>query len=297
MALGSSVLAACVVLVTGSASRQAEAAFARKTLGRNSTEIPAAYARKYARTADGLDTLDELGAYFGTDKAPEGPHSSGFTSVYDHAFAHLRQHAKLVAEVGVFFGSSLKMWRGYFPGAQVVGVDHFTGIEGYKTPGRGGKSQRFELPRLFFDSWSAGEQGTRLHLIEAEEEDETGMAAAAVQLGAIARATSGAEAGYDLIVDDGSHKQKNQQRNLARLFPLLRPGGVFVIEDLHASLIQGYDEPPHSVGTTLAMLERWNATGGNTSSAFSSRGFGGGTACAHQSAPKCAPPPPMVVPK
>ena len=40
---------------------------------------------------------------------------------------------------------------------------------------------------------------------------------------------------YDLIIDDGSHVSKDIITSFARYFPLLKSGGMYIIEDLHAS--------------------------------------------------------------
>ena len=40
---------------------------------------------------------------------------------------------------------------------------------------------------------------------------------------------------YDLIIDDGSHVSKDIITSFARYFPLLKSGGIYIIEDLHAS--------------------------------------------------------------
>ena len=45
---------------------------------------------------------------------------------------------------------------------------------------------------------------------------------------------------YDLIVDDGSHQVVHQLRSFEILFPLLAPGGVYVVEDMHTSFMAGY---------------------------------------------------------
>jgi predicted O-methyltransferase YrrM len=37
---------------------------------------------------------------------------------------------------------------------------------------------------------------------------------------------------FDLIIDDGSHKAEHQVAAIEQLSPLLRPGGVFVVEDI-----------------------------------------------------------------
>jgi hypothetical protein len=39
-----------------------------------------------------------------------------------------------------------------------------------------------------------------------------------------------------MILDDGSHHMLDQQITLGYLFPLLKSGGMFFIEDLHTSL-------------------------------------------------------------
>jgi len=41
--------------------------------------------------------------------------------------------------------------------------------------------------------------------------------------------------GYDIIIDDGGHTMNQQQTSFDVLFPLLNPGGLYVVEDLHTS--------------------------------------------------------------
>ena len=71
---------------------------------------------------------------------------------------------------------------------------------------------------------------------------------------------------FDIITEDGSHKHRDQQLNLAQLLPLVRPGGTYVIEDLQTSFQSGYDVPSRSAQTTAAVLKRWNETGRLSSS-------------------------------
>ncbi len=40
---------------------------------------------------------------------------------------------------------------------------------------------------------------------------------------------------YDIIIDDGGHTMHQQKVSFDTLFPLLKPGGIYVIEDLHTS--------------------------------------------------------------
>lgn len=40
---------------------------------------------------------------------------------------------------------------------------------------------------------------------------------------------------WTVVVDDGSHKPTDQLRSFMRFFPLLKPGGVYIIEDIETS--------------------------------------------------------------
>ena len=70
--------------------------------------------------------LTELAQEFGSDKW--GTHR--YTPHYQHHFAHLRDRHMLVLELGIGGyareaqgGASLRMWKWFFPRAQIVGVD------------------------------------------------------------------------------------------------------------------------------------------------------------------------------
>ena len=71
---------------------------------------------------------------------------------------------------------------------------------------------------------------------------------------------------FNLVVEDGSHKQRDQQMLLGLLFPLVSPRGYYVIEDLQSSFQSGYDVPSRGAQTTAAVLKRWNETGRLSSS-------------------------------
>ena len=72
---------------------------------------------------------------------------------------------------------------------------------------------------------------------------------------------------FDVILDDGTHKMKDQQVSFAKLFKKLNPGGLYIIEDLHTSIeakmpekrVFGWGDPEKT--TTLEMLENFSKTG------------------------------------
>ena len=71
-----------------------------------------------------------------------------------------------------------------------------------------------------------------------------------------------AVAGSDIhvLIDDGGHTMEQQQVSLGFLFKHVRPGGYYVIEDVHTSLPalwKGYGVEQGERNTTLRMLENF----------------------------------------
>lgn len=48
------------------------------------------------------------------------------------------------------------------------------------------------------------------------------------------------DAPYDIIIDDGSHMVRHVIASFEALFPYLRRGGLYIIEDLHTSYWKRY---------------------------------------------------------
>ena len=71
---------------------------------------------------------------------------------------------------------------------------------------------------------------------------------------------------FDVILDDGGHAMDHQQVSLGFLFQYIKPGGIFIIEDIHSSLPQYYPDSSFKVNntgnnTTLFMIECFIRTG------------------------------------
>jgi demethylmacrocin O-methyltransferase len=109
-------------------------------------------------------------------------------------FAPFREHATSVLEIGVDQGASLRMWRNYFVRATVYGLDIDPLVKIHETP----------RTRIFI-----GDQGDPQVLGEV-----------------------GAAGPFDIIIEDGSHIPDHQIRTFISLFPHLKPGGLYVCEDI-----------------------------------------------------------------
>lgn len=152
--------------------------------------------------------LSALAVRFHSDKGPRlGAEHLGhhYTRVYDALFAPRRFEALRILEIGLCRGRvegwrqddvpSLRMWERYFPNASVIGAD----IEDFSDFNGG----RVETRRV--------DQGDPDALRRLAEEDGP----------------------FDIVIDDGSHASRHQQVTLAALFGRLRPGGLYIIEDLN----------------------------------------------------------------
>ena len=74
-----------------------------------------------------MTPLCELAMKYGTDKCPQHrglrPGHS-YTPFYHELFSPIRESVRTLLEIGIETGASLRMWRDYFPNAQIVGVDN-----------------------------------------------------------------------------------------------------------------------------------------------------------------------------
>lgn len=159
-----------------------------------------------------------------TDKGNAGHH---FTDLYDLFFSPLRSSASKIFEIGIAAGGSLEMWRDYFPKATIYGID----ID----------------PKTELDS-------DRIKTFVANQADRAQLKSFIDKFGGQ----------FDMILDDGGHTMDEQQVSIGFLFPYLKPGGFYVIEDVHTSLPEFY--PDYGVdadgkNSTLAVIVNFVSTG------------------------------------
>lgn len=143
--------------------------------------------------------LREIGVFHGTDKATH----HDYVRWYEQWFSSLRNKPVTLLELGYgghenpeLGGASALMWRDYFPNGKIVVVD----IETKElTPKHNGINFR------------RGNQADPefIKSLHAEFGD------------------------FDIIIDDASHVSSLTIASIQLLWPMLKPGGVYAVEDTH----------------------------------------------------------------
>jgi hypothetical protein len=153
-----------------------------------------------------MKTLDEIAIEHGTDKATQftrtyaKPH--GYTPHFERVFAPFRFLSIKFLEIGVGGGESIRTWLEYFPNALVFGVDNVCGTNPFNSPGNR------EFQRYTFNC--------------GDQTDTTFWKCFVANHGA----------DFDVIIDDGGHYNDQIIITLTELWPIVRSGGLYCIEDL-----------------------------------------------------------------
>lgn len=166
--------------------------------------------------------LDKLARKYGTDKSSLG---HDYTHYYFKFFEPIRFKVESILEIGVREGWSLKMWYDFFPSARIYGID-------IERPGEDIAKTR-ERIKIFI-----GDQADERFLIN-----------------------NFSEVPLDIVIDDGGHRMSQQQISLKVLYRFLKPGGIYVIEDLHTSLDRFFWDADDYRATTLHILKSYKKNG------------------------------------
>jgi len=129
----------------------------------------------------------------------------GYTKYYEMFFDRIRYERVTLLEIGVLKGASMRMWEEYFPEGNISGIDIDPACTKHS-------SSRI---RVFI-----GNQLDRDFLMNVI--DRTGSP--------------------DVIIDDGGHKMSQQIGTFEVLFQFLKPGGIYVVEDLHTSYVDHFKD-------------------------------------------------------
>ena len=123
---------------------------------------------------------------------------------YSGYFRHLRKKKLNILEIGVGGyadpdrgGNSLRMWKYYFPNSMIYSIDICD---------------------------KAKFQEERIRIFQGSQADESFLKDICIRIGSL-----------DIIIDDGSHVNSHVITSFKALFPFLKDGGIYVIEDTQTS--------------------------------------------------------------
>jgi hypothetical protein len=170
---------------------------------------------------------NELEAYFRANEDGLMIHKwLHYFDIYDRHFAPFRDREVTVVELGVYQGGSLQMWRDYFgPRARIVGVD----VD----------------PRC-------GELPVDAEVVIGDQADPALHTLLREQVGSV-----------DIVIEDGGHTMGQQLTTSREMWPAVRDGGVYLVEDLHPSYWSnfggGYRRPGTFIEHAKDLVDSLNA--------------------------------------
>lgn len=123
--------------------------------------------------------------------------------LYDDLFSSFRDDPITFLEIGVNKGGSIAVWEEYFPNATLLATD------------------------INPDCLIRATERTKVSLID--------------QYCPLSMRDYAEEHGpFDVVIDDGSHYSSHQTLTLETLWPYVKPGGIFVIEDTETSYVSEF---------------------------------------------------------
>jgi len=151
-----------------------------------------------------------------------------YFDIYERHFRRFRNRPVTMLEIGVHGGGSLHMWRDYFcEGSTIVGIDINPDCKQH--------------------------EAENIHVHIGSQDDPEFL-----------RHVADEYAGFDIILDDGSHVNSHVITTFDTLYPRLAENGVFLVEDMHTSYWPkfggGLNRPGSFIEHAKAKIDELNAT-------------------------------------
>jgi len=138
-----------------------------------------------------------------------------YFDIYDHHFAPYRKKPVTIVEFGVSHGGSLQMWKSYFGRkARIIGVD--------------------------IDPRCKELVEDRVEVVIGDQEDRDFLRTLRERVGPI-----------DILIEDGGHTMNQQIATFEEMWPGVRDGGIYLVEDLHTSYWPKYEGGYERSGTFI----------------------------------------------
>ncbi|MHC1745268.1 MAG: glycosyltransferase [Syntrophobacteraceae bacterium] len=143
---------------------------------------------------------------------------SHYFDVYESFFAPLRDKDVSLLEIGIYKGGSLTLWEKYFKNPSIYAIDIDPGCKVHEKKGI----------KIYIGSQSDAEFLNRV---------------------------VGESGKLDIVIDDGGHQMEQQIISFQTIFPHMKDGGIYIIEDLHTSYRSDYNAGLRKSGTAIEFLK------------------------------------------
>ncbi|KAL0934741.1 hard-surface induced protein [Colletotrichum truncatum] len=182
--------------------------------GHTSASAPYASGNRH----DNRPTFADLAKDSGTDKVT----THNYAVLYDKYLPTFRDHPVKMLEIGLGCGMA------YGPGASYhTWIKYFDNLE----------LNIMEYDEACGKAWAAKHPKANLYFGDQASPpflQQTGNEVTADRL-------------LDIIIDDGGHTMNQQETSLRELWKFVRPGGMYIAEDLHTSYLASYQGDPTRV--------------------------------------------------
>ena len=147
-----------------------------------------------------------------------------YAEPYAAHLSNLRDSKLTLLEIGVggygdpsMGGHSLRAWKEYLPNSQIIGLDYFD-----KSP----------------------LQEDRIRIYTGSQADPVSIASIVLDY----------PDGFDVVIDDGSHRNEHVISTFYMLWQFIKPGGWYIIEDLQTSYWPNHGGRLHDVNSPLTSM-------------------------------------------
>ena len=145
-----------------------------------------------------------------------------YLNTYHQVLSAERENVQNFLEIGVQNGGSLDIWNKYFPNAKnIIGCDI--------NP---------DCLKLNYDNSKIKVVIGNSSTVDVMNEIRT------------------LSADFDVIIDDGSHNSSDIIKSFLLYYPLLKEGGLYIIEDLHCSYWQEFEGGLYDPWSSMAFLKK-----------------------------------------
>jgi len=174
--------------------------------GTSFINLPKYIVNNIVNTKPNIETLESIETIFMKYNTDKNKSFHNYSRQYENIFSNVRNDSLRILEIGVFKGESQKAMREVFKNAKcIVGIDYNNDCKQYEDANA----------NIFVEIGNATDVAFLKTIVEKY-------------------------GNFDIILDDGSHINKDVIQTFETLFPLLNDNGIYIVENTICYKAYGY---------------------------------------------------------